>query len=84
MIEEDIAAGKKPFFVNAMGGSTVLGSFDDFVAISAICKKHNIWFHVDGCWAGSLAWGEKSKHLFKGVELADSVSINPHKGFGVP
>lgn len=66
-----------------MAGSTVMGSFDDFHAISDICQHYKLWHHVDACWGGFLAFG-KNQDLFKGVNRADSLSFNPHKGFGVP
>jgi len=86
MIEAEIAKGNKPFYVNSMAGSTVMGSYDDHKAISAICKKYGLWHHVDGCWGGFLAFAEKhrDKGLFDGAELADSISLNAHKGWGVP
>ena len=49
-LEKCLAEGKQPFFLGATAGTTVMGGFDPFEEISAICKKHNIWFHIDGCW----------------------------------
>lgn len=46
-IKRTIQVGKIPFFVNATAGTTVLGAFDDFEAISVICKKYQIWLHID-------------------------------------
>lgn len=46
-INNTINEGKKPFFVNATSGTTVLGSFDNLNEISLICKKYDLWFHVD-------------------------------------
>lgn len=85
-IEKDVAEGYTPFFVVGLAGTTVLGSFDDQEAIAAIAKKHNLWHHIDACWGGFLNWADKDKkqNLFKGVENADSLSFNPHKGWGVP
>jgi len=58
-----------------------MGSFDDFNAMADIAKKYNMWFHIDGCWGGSLCFSETLKEkLFKGMERSDSMSINPHKG----
>lgn len=76
--------GKTPFYCNATAGTTVLGSFDPFVELSAVCKKHNLWMHIDGSWGGGVAFSSKYKHLLKGSELADSITINPHKMLGVP
>lgn len=68
-----------------MAGTTIYGSYEDYVAISAICKKYDMWMHIDGCWGGFLVLDPECKQtLFKGVELTDSYSINAHKGFGVP
>ena len=76
--------GKTPYYVNATAGTTVLGSYDNFVEISAICKKYNLWMHIDGSWGGGVAFSNKYKHLLKGSELADSITINPHKMLGTP
>lgn len=86
MVKEEIAKGNKPFFVNSVAGSTVLGSFDDNNAISAICKKYGMWHHVDACWGGFLIFADqdKKKDLFAGIEKVDSLAFNPHKGMGVP
>jgi glutamate/tyrosine decarboxylase-like PLP-dependent enzyme len=67
-----------------MAGSTVMGGFDDHNLLNEIAKKYGLWHHVDACWGGSLAWSKKRDELFKGIEKVDSVSINAHKGFGVP
>ena len=77
--------GKTPFYVNATAGTTVLGSFDPFEGISAVCKKHNMWMHVDGSWGGSVIFNEEiAKFRLKGAEKADSIVISPHKMLGVP
>ncbi|KAL3426359.1 hypothetical protein PVAG01_03150 [Phlyctema vagabunda] len=76
--------GKTPFYVNATAGTTVLGSFDPFADISKICKKHNLWMHVDGSWGGSVIFSSAQKHKLAGAELADSLAVNPHKMMGVP
>ena len=85
-IEKEIAKGNKPFQIVSLSGTTALGGFDDAVAINAIAKKYDIWHHVDTCWGGFLAWAspEKRGSLFDGVELADSIAFNPHKGWGIP
>jgi len=76
--------GKTPFYVNATAGTTVLGSFDPFKEISTVCKKHNLWLHVDASWGGPVIFSSKQKHKVAGVELADSLAVNPHKMMGVP
>lgn len=84
LIEKAKVEKKTPFYVNATAGTTVLGSFDPFKEISAICKKHNIWMHVDASWGGPVIFSSKYKHQLSGAELADSLAVNPHKMMGVP
>lgn len=76
--------GYTPFYVNAGAGTTVLGSYDPFVQIGQLCRKHGLWFHVDGSWGGSVAFSEKLKYKLIGAEMADSLTVNPHKMLGVP
>jgi glutamate decarboxylase len=85
LVIESKEKGEVPFFVNATAGTTVLGSFDPLPALSPICRKHNLWLHVDGSWGGCVAFSPTylSSRL-AGVELADSVAITPHKMLGVP
>lgn len=84
MIEEDLGNGGKPVMVNLTAGTTVLGAFDSIPPVSEICKKHNIWLHVDGAYCGSVLFSKKYKHLIEGVELVDSFSFNAHKMLGTP
>jgi len=83
-IEDSIKAGKTPFMISATSGSTVMGGFDDLVAIGAIAKKFNIWLHVDACWGTTSFFSDKTRHLIKGIENADSCILDPHKGLGLP
>ncbi|MEM6725910.1 MAG: aminotransferase class V-fold PLP-dependent enzyme [Bacteroidota bacterium] len=84
MIQADKEAGLKPFMVNATSGTTVLGAFDPIRAISAVCKNHQLWLHVDGAFGGSALFSKKWEHLMDGVELSDSFCINAHKMLGPP
>uniref|UniRef100_A0A3B3XKZ6 Glutamate decarboxylase 2 n=1 Tax=Poecilia mexicana TaxID=48701 RepID=A0A3B3XKZ6_9TELE len=76
--------GFVPFFVSATAGTTVYGAFDPLIAISDICKKYNVWFHVDGAWGGSLLMSRRHRWKLDGVERANSVTWNPHKMMSVP
>jgi len=84
LIKKDINDGYKPFFVNATAGTTVLGAFDDIVAISKVCKKYKLWLHVDGAYCGGVIFSNLYKHLVNGLELSDSFSVNAHKMLGTP
>jgi len=83
-IEHDIEIGKKPILVNLTAGTTVLGAFDPIEEIAYLCKKHNIWLHLDGAYCGSVIFSNKYKDLIKGVSLVDSFSLNAHKMIGTP
>ncbi|KAL5911354.1 Glutamate decarboxylase 2 [Pyricularia oryzae] len=76
---------KTPLYVNATAGTTVLGSFDLFEEISAICKEFGLWMHVDGSWGGSVVFSaQQRRDKLAGVHLADSITVNPHKMLNVP
>ena len=83
-IQKDIAAGLRPFFVNATAGTTVMGAFDPIREISALCKKYDMWLHVDGAYGASVMFSDKYRHLMEGSHLADSVTFNAHKMLGTP
>lgn len=83
-IKEDKAAGHHPFMVIGTAGTTVMGAFDPMGEIAAIAEEHDLWFHVDGAYCGSVIFSEKYKHLIAGAELADSFSYNAHKMLGTP
>lgn len=76
--------GKKPFFINATAGTTVLGAFDPIEEISVIAKKYNCWLHVDASWGGSLLVSNKHKHKLQGIDKANTVTWNPHKALRMP
>ena len=84
LIQKDLIDGHIPFFVNSTAGTTVLGAFDNNEAISKVCKKHNLWLHVDGAYCGGVIFSKKHKHLIKGLEHSDSFSVNAHKMLGTP
>ncbi len=83
-IQLDIKNGGVPFFVNATAGTTVLGAFDPLPEIHEVCKKYNLWLHVDGAYCGGVIFSDKHKTLISGVENADSFSFNAHKMLNTP
>lgn len=78
-ISADRAAGFSPACVIGCVGATGLGSMDPIRAIGEICSEEQIYFHVDGAWAGSAMILPEQRHLIDGIELADSFVLNPHK-----
>lgn len=76
--------GKTPLYVNATAGTTVMGSYDPFEALSAVCKEFGLWLHIDGSWGGSVIFSAAQRHKLAGSALADSITVNPHKMLNVP
>jgi len=83
-IQIDLKNGFTPFYLNATAGTTVLCAFDDISELAPICKKHNIWLHLDGAFGGSVIFSKKHKHLVDGINLTDSFCFNAHKTLGAP
>jgi len=73
-----------PFYLNATAGTTVLCAFDDIIELAPICKKNNIWLHLDGAFGGCVIFSKKHRFLVNGIELTDSFCFNAHKTLGAP
>lgn len=82
-IEKDITAGLQPFLVVATAGTTDTGAIDPLDEIATIAKKHKMWFHVDAAYGGFFIL-TSVKEMFKGIEKADSIIVDPHKGLFLP
>ncbi|HQF41626.1 MAG TPA: aminotransferase class V-fold PLP-dependent enzyme [Ignavibacteriaceae bacterium] len=82
-IEKDISSGLNPFLVVGTAGTTDTGAVDPLNEISEIAKQYKMWFHVDAAYGGFFILTSK-KDLFKGIENADSLIIDPHKGMFIP
>jgi aromatic-L-amino-acid decarboxylase len=78
-IQADQAAGHTPFFVCATVGTTSSTALDPVRPIGEICRRHDLWLHVDAAHAGSAAVCPELRWIHDGVELADSYCFNPHK-----
>ena len=76
-IEKDVAAGGKPIAVVATAGTVTTGAIDPLESIAAVCRQHGLWLHVDGAY-GALA-AIASPERLRGLALADSLSLDPHK-----
>ena len=79
MIELDVKAGAIPACVVATIGTTSSTAVDPVESIARVCRKYGAWLHVDAAYAGSAAILPELRPLFKGMELADSIVLNPHK-----
>ena len=83
-IQEDTRAGHKPFCVVATAGTTNSGAVDDLEAAANICERHGLWLHVDGAYGASAVFSRKARALVRGIERADSITIDPHKWLAMP
>ncbi len=78
-IETDLSAGRKPFAVVASAGTTNTGSIDPMQKISEICRKYNLWMHVDGAFGASALLSDSLRERLAGIENSDSLSWDAHK-----
>lgn len=78
-IENDRAVGKHPFCAIASAGTTNTGAIDPLPAISQLCREQNLWLHVDGAYGAAAVISETGRAQLAGLELADSLSLDPHK-----
>ncbi|MBV9211748.1 MAG: aminotransferase class V-fold PLP-dependent enzyme, partial [Acidobacteria bacterium] len=83
-IEHDLRAGRVPCCVAGAAGATSTGVVDPLESLADIASEYNCWFHVDAAYGGALAFSDKHKALLRGIERADSVTIDPHKWMFVP
>lgn len=83
-IAEDTAQGELPIIVVGTAGSVSTGAVDPLLEIAEICHEHDLWFHVDGAYGGFAAALPDASPDLKGLSLADSVAIDPHKWLYAP
>ncbi len=84
MIQQDKDGGLTPWMIVASGGTTNLGSVDPLEEIGAIARANKLWFHVDAAYGGFFLLTQEGRRALKGIEMADSVVLDPHKSLFVP
>jgi aromatic-L-amino-acid decarboxylase len=82
-VEEDVRRGLRPCAVVATVGTTATTALDAVAGVAAIAERHRIWLHVDAALAGTAMVLPECRHMWAGVERADSVVLNPHKWMGI-
>lgn len=83
-VDRDVADGLRPVAVVATAGTTLTGAVDPIRAVAEVCAAHGIWLHVDGAYGLPAAATASARHLFDGLELADSAALDGHKWLFVP
>ncbi len=83
-IENDRAAGMRPFCVVATAGTTNSGAVDDIPELADICERYGLWLHLDGAYGASAIFSDKHRELVRGIERTDSVTMDPHKWLAMP
>jgi aromatic-L-amino-acid decarboxylase len=81
-IEHDLQAGVLPLAIVANAGTTNTGAIDPLSEVGQIAKEKGIWFHVDGAYGLPGILDERIKHLYEGLQYADSIIVDPHKWLG--
>ena len=83
-IEEDRASGLRPMMIVATAGTTDTGTVDPLHECALIARAAGAWFHVDAAYGGFFQLTDRGRALLEGIELADSITIDPHKSLFLP
>ena len=84
LVDADRAAGDHPFLVVGTGGSVSTGAVDPLPALRALCDELELWLHVDGAYGAFAAAAPNAPDDLRGLALADSVALDPHKWLYAP
>lgn len=83
-IQKDAAKGFKPFFLVSNAGTTNTGAVDPLTDLASVARKFNLWHHIDGAYGGFFRICSRGKKKLEGIELSDSIVLDPHKGLFIP
>lgn len=83
-MQEDIVQGGQPFIVIGTAGTTEIGAIDPLHELAAIAREFGCWFHVDAAYGGVAAILPDAPDDLKGLSLADSIVVDPHKWLYAP
>lgn len=83
-IVADRARGLRPFLVVGSGGTTNTGAVDDLSRLADVAERHGLWFHVDAAYGGFFLLTDRGREVLRGIDRADSVVLDPHKGLFLP
>ena len=83
-IARDRAAGLTPFCLVAQAGTTNTGAVDDLERAAETARASRLWLHVDGAYGGFFVLTDRGRRALRGLEQADSITLDPHKGMFLP
>jgi aromatic-L-amino-acid decarboxylase len=83
-VRRDRDDGRRPFLVVGSGGTTNTGAVDDLSALADVAERDHLWLHVDAAYGGFFALTERGRRALSGLERADSITLDPHKGMFLP
>jgi aromatic-L-amino-acid decarboxylase len=83
-IKEDQKNGFRPFFLVASAGTTNTGSIDPLPELAGLAEKYGLWLHIDAAYGGFFILCKEGKRKLEGIDRADSIVLDPHKGLFVP
>ncbi|RNC81200.1 MAG: pyridoxal-dependent decarboxylase [Phycisphaera sp.] len=84
LVHQDRSEGRIPFMVVATAGTTGAGVVDPLHSIARVAAECDLWMHVDGAWGGAAALSESLKPVLKGMDEADSLTVDAHKWLSSP
>lgn len=83
-VVDDRSRGRHPFVVVASAGTTDTGTVDPLDQIAEVASTEGLWLHVDAAYGGFFRLTERGRRVLKGIERADSIALDPHKGLSIP
>ena len=83
-IRRDREEGLSPFLLVVSAGTTSTGAVDDIEALADVAARERLWLHVDAAYGGFFALTDRGRAALRGIERADSVTLDPHKGLFLP
>jgi glutamate/tyrosine decarboxylase-like PLP-dependent enzyme len=84
MIEEDQAAGMRPWLITASAGTTDTGAVDPVDATADLAEQHELWLHVDVAYGGFFLLCDEGRQVLRGLDRSHSIVLDPHKGMYLP
>lgn len=83
-VAADRAAGRRPFMVVATAGTVSTGVVDPLPALADVAEDEGLWLHVDGAYGGFFRLTQRGRAALEGIERADTITLDPHKGLFLP